>query len=787
MPDRRAASLTARLPVLASRLRWSAVLLLAVAAFLPASAGVELFPFWDTDPALAWAPSTGLNPGVMLALALFAVLAAMMALLADAVEGRAVGMVPAALAAAGSAGVIAHGFIRGDAGLEHMLHGAPWIAGVSAGIAGATLGGNPAIRRVLLAILGGFIAMLLAKALLQLLVEHPATVAEFRRNRDQILAARGWSVGSANALIYERRLTQPEATGWFGLSNVFASFAGAFAAGLGAHCLHARGRARIVPALGAAAAAAALAMSGSKGGAGAALLAIGAAGGLAFMTRWRAASAPRAGAWIGVGLIALVLAAVAVRGVIGEAIAEKSLLFRAHYAVGALRIWLDHPLLGIGPAGFQDAYAGAKLPFSPEIVSSPHAVLLDWTATLGAAGLAWAALLVLAARRAGSEDANTPPPLTRNDYRFTALAIAGATLLAGAAERALATPEASLARLAGLAGWVALSFALLRTLHRPGAARWLAMPIAFALLAHAQIEVTPVWVNAGPLFGLCIGLACPGRPPRRAANTLVNTLPAAVFALIAGIVALAAMPATLRWQDALRESAEFMRPVGEARGEFARFTEMSPESREAFVHELSTRLGVVVPAQRPAIADAIELLHARAIDPTIRSLEEALDARPGHEGTRSALIRLHFTRAYRFGGADRREALEQAVSIAEAGTRVRSESVGAWDRLGTVTGQSARLGRESGLISSDFIEAWLVRSETAWLEVDRRSPYTVRSAVRLMALYDFMNRPTEARRWAAEALRRDGLARLDPLTGLTDEERATARRLSGGPGRAGSP
>ncbi|HQR39835.1 MAG TPA: hypothetical protein PLF26_15715, partial [Blastocatellia bacterium] len=70
-------------------------------------------------------------------------------------------------------------------------------------------------------------AVLAFRGIEQVFIEHPGTVENFKRNRDAILAAQGWPPDSAMARGYERRLMQAEATGWFGLSNVYASFAAA--------------------------------------------------------------------------------------------------------------------------------------------------------------------------------------------------------------------------------------------------------------------------------------------------------------------------------------------------------------------------------------------------------------------------------------------------------------------------------------------------------------------------------------------------------------------------------
>jgi hypothetical protein len=68
----------------------------------------------------------------------------------------------------------------------------------------------------------------------QVLVEHPAMVELYRDTRAAFLAERGWPDDSSAALTYERRLMQPEATGWFGLSNAYSTMMAAGALALGA-------------------------------------------------------------------------------------------------------------------------------------------------------------------------------------------------------------------------------------------------------------------------------------------------------------------------------------------------------------------------------------------------------------------------------------------------------------------------------------------------------------------------------------------------------------------------
>src|SRR5690606_17747939 len=130
------------------------------------------------------------------------------------------------------------------------------------------------------------------------------TLANYEQNREQILAAQGWTAGSPMALGYERRLKQSDPSAWFGLSNVYASFMAAGVAALVATLVAAirRRAARpwVMATLGAllAATLGALTLTYSKGGIGA--LALGLATFTALLwTQSRAAGGwPRRASWL---------------------------------------------------------------------------------------------------------------------------------------------------------------------------------------------------------------------------------------------------------------------------------------------------------------------------------------------------------------------------------------------------------------------------------------------------------------------------------------------------------
>lgn len=766
--------------------RWAAMLLLTPSVFFCASVGIVLFPYWDLDPTTQWIPITGLTPSQTLLLSAIPPIAAAAAMLADMLDARRVLWGQAMLGAIGAAGVLLHGL--GPAGLEHTAAAAPWIGMIGAWIAAAQLATHPPMRRLLLALSTGFVVVLLGKGLLQVYVEHPQTIAGFQRSRDAVLASKGWAPGSPSALAYERRLLQAEATGWFGLSNVYATFAAAAAAGLLAACVVIRKNAITAPlafaacAAGVLAAAGALFLSGSKGGLGSAVVALSLAGAAGLLECRRPALAGRLAPWIGPGAIAGVLALVAIRGLVGESIGERSLLFRAFYAEGALRIWAHHPLLGVGPAGFQDAYASAKPPLSPEDVMSPHSVLLDWTSTLGVFGLAWAALFVrtaagLLTREDSTKTTDRADPIgpTRTDVRFIVLVAAVVTVLAVAVERPLMTPDAAAARLAGMIGWIAVALGVVRVLHTPGVTRWLAFAAGLVLIVHAQIEVTPVWINAAMLFGLWIGAAPTPTPgsrkhtPKPLAAMGLLALPAAAAVLIA----MGERPLA-RWEHRLEDAADIMQPVAALAEPLGRAG--PPEvSLEALAARTSALLGRRVRPTPDALDSALARIRFDRLEPAAEILEQALLARPAHRGTRSALSKLLLERAAGLSRTDpehAHELLQRCIDRAETGAHIQPGSVGAWDWLAVTCEQAAA-------IDPGHADDWLDKAADAWKSRDHLSPYAIRSALHLMNLADRTGRHDDARRWSAEVLRRDALTRLDPLVGLSDTDRARAERLAG--------
>ncbi|MCC6320274.1 MAG: O-antigen ligase family protein [Phycisphaerales bacterium] len=426
--------------------RWVGLALVLVPWLVRATSGATSVPGWDLDPTAYWLDSPAIGPAGSMLLDAVAVIGAALLLWTErGVRAWAVG-----LAVIGTMACAAHAWllpsadcaaVRGSLGAQRI--GAAWVSAIWGAVAIGHAARDERVRRAGLGVLLGFVALLAARGAQEVLIDHAETVRAFNADPKRYIESRGWTLESSMARQFIRRLSQVEASGWFGLSNVYASF-GVFGLVVSVGLVVAAVRAK--RALGIAGAgvpgvlsAGVLYWADSKGGVAFAGLGLGllVAGwvlsrretggaiesrggrrktrGVVSPFRGSKESAPRTGGlrprltllrrcaagMIGPACIGIVLMAIGVRGVIGERIGELSVLFRAFYIEAAVRIFGRAPIAGVGPDGFQQAYLTAKNPLSPEEVSSPHSILFDWLATLGIAGVAWGVLLMVGAALAG--------------------------------------------------------------------------------------------------------------------------------------------------------------------------------------------------------------------------------------------------------------------------------------------------------------------------------------------------------------------------------------------------
>lgn len=502
--------------------------------------------FADVDPARDPMPLLALGAVKSHALDLVLFASAALALVGEALARRGVLVwsvllallpVPVALLHART-GIVAENGFRSDT----------WIAGMLALVALAHLVRDRALRATTLAVLLGVVALLAVRGAVQVLVEHPATVAHFEKTRDEFFAARGWLPDSSAARSYERRLMQPEASGWFGLSNPFSTMMGVGAVGFAALAVLAR-RAQqsgntLLLALAACACAALLLVNGGKGAIGATLI------GAAVLVIAGRRGAPISARWMLV-LPASMLALVGVRWLVGTRVDELSLLFRGYYLEAGLGILFDTDwfALGCGPDRVQEFFNAAKPANCPEDVKSLHSIFFDWLVAFGVSGFAWIALVVAMFWPARAAVAAAVPADLDSDRRVPriALVVAAGSGLAGMA--LAATVEGPIldaywlaTRLVGVCAFAFLAACAAQAalLISEGMLRATAFAVGVLVLVHAQIE-TVAWMPGSSVLALAL-IACAtnlavvtaeSAPKRTSAGRLSSGLAVAVLGFLA--------------------------------------------------------------------------------------------------------------------------------------------------------------------------------------------------------------------------------------------------------------
>ncbi len=744
-------------------LRWLGALLVLVGVGTRALCAFTDMPHWDVDPLVMSWPMVGLGPGGLMALDALVALGAGLVFVGAALAREQIDRAALVVLAA-FAGVVAwHGWVAVDRTMEDRYVGAAWWGALVGAWALGQACRDERVRVGVGAALVGVVLAVCAKGVIQLLVEHPATVADFQRNKAAILAAHHWTEDSAMARAFERRVMQAEPSGWFSLANVFGSLAAGAAVvlgSLGAGVARREGawaaRGALVLAGGCAVMAV---LSGSKGTM--ATLVLGSAA-AAVALRWRGARGGRLGV-LALVCIAAPIAAVVARGVVGERVGELSLLFRSMYWQGAARMVGEHPLVGVGPGGFQAAFMVAKPALCPEDVRSAHNMLVDWVATLGVAGAAGGALVLawlVRAVAAVANDREAGPGWTgemRPVLRLALGAGAACTLIAAWVDAGGATPLDAGARIATLSACLVGGLVVVRAGGRAALRPALALG-ALTVLVQAQIEVTGTWPTSAGLAMALLGAAAPGgggEERARGSKAWAWGAAGVCGAGAAGLLVMGTGPA-LRWERALGEAAGAVAPVAEARA-------LPPDRAAA---RLAVELGRPVGSDRASLETAARELAVQRMAAAAAGLERAWAAAPDDWRTGRELSRVLGALAKAPGAP----ADAQARSVASAD---RAAGLGSGRSGAAVWAAMVRLG----MTAPDRAGA------ERWLAVGReRDPYNPSLAMLWASVAAEDGRMGEARERARAALAVNELARLDPVgRGLSAGQVAQLRAWAGEP------
>jgi hypothetical protein len=785
-----------------SSIAFVGVLVMLCAAGTRLLASYDPVPVWGGDPLTVPVPISGLTPAGSLLVDVVLALGAALAAFGSARPAGLAGwswllLVPGVMT------VAYHARPSQPNALDNLVQGSAWVGALCAGWCAHNACADLRCRRALSAGLYAFLAILCLKGVVQFFIEHPRTLEAFRADKGAFLASQGWSEDSPMARAYERRLSQPEATGWFGMANVYAGvMAGACVAVVGGICAawpRRGGRAPCVATsrkvfavllVGVLCGVLGVALAGSKGGyaffnLGVMLLL------LARALSWRTVP-PALGTALGTGVLLAVTGAVILRGLIGTRLGELSVLFRWFYIDAAAHIFLGHPLLGTGPAGFKDAYMLAKTPLSPEDVGSPHCLPMDWIATLGLGGIAWTALWLCWVGAAGRRLISTrrdssPVPPFRPDAPWLILAISIPVVLGARFEFDVATPEGAVVRSLGLVLSVALALAIgAMFVHDDPSRRWVEWGLAGAglvLAASAQFDLTGSAIGSCAWVALGVGLAGASRASSAdgGPRTTTGFAPALVPLLALATVLSAGQVARVwTWESSVRAAAAEAARIGEfaLRARQLSLNRGSGDSWPGLLADLNRErrmVGLVDDALRNTqefhllLADLRRVRVRRAIS----HLEQACSAEPSHLPTSQALSRLVLLEALEHppGDEDGVRGAEQALVVARMhAERFPSASAHGW--LGTISeAAGTALGRRE----------WLIEAVEAWERASAMAPHAVVYPVALARTCNVLGETERSRKWALQALENDAKTSLDPLQGLSDRVREEMRALAGLP------
>ncbi|MBL0870182.1 MAG: O-antigen ligase family protein [Phycisphaerales bacterium] len=816
----------------------SALCSLALAPLLlRAITAQSLIPGWDADPAIEYAPVVGITPALSLALDALSIFASgLMLILAKPLNAPARSRLRAAVAPSLSVyawlcallAIAYHATLSNSADLQQARVGASWASAFTLALALFFTAHHRAVRTALISAFVGVCSLMVFKGAVQVFVDHPALVRSFEANKEAFLAAQGWTSDSSSAKSYIRRLSQPEASAWFGLSNVFATISVILTALSLGQFLAAVDRRRdklasertssdltfvalfalttLLGILG-------VALAGGKGGFASLFFAL-----CLFLLPRLLRSKPALNRFTPViipATIALVLALIALRGYLGERFSELSLLFRAFYIEASARIFASHPLLGVGPDGYKDLYTIFKNPLSPEEVASPHSILFDWICCLGLPGvvlcIAWLLWLSRAGRALGAAhstssttNVETPTPnALRIEVRLAMLTASAVVLAAMALESQALVPVNAAVMVGGLLVWCVVALACVQTsTFSTPLARGVCIAAA-ACAVHSQIEVTASW-HQSAVFVLAlsgaagvIGAALTRSPESNPANVPTpepsahpaspRTLPA-----ISGLIALTAAAALAlgialpAWKlhAATIAAADVLRPFAELRTARAAASDpsMPAEARQLLFERARNSFALAMEVNPPqsiaeleqrafafqpfATADARDrlLLATRDLPRTLQ------DWRLDRE-----IKRLIVQTTRDDGTTKSREACRQALFTPppHPGTRGSAPKL-AWNL--SVTANWLATGQTNLTTPEEVVDF-----NRKALAADPSNVQHALNLTRLLVRFRTQLDPTGqlAKQAAQETLRRSDLMRLDPdIRALTPKERAEVESIS---------
>jgi tetratricopeptide (TPR) repeat protein len=262
---------------------------------------------------------------------------------------------------------------------------------------------TPRRLRLVVALAFGLLLLQLVQAIQWRFFDLPQTITYYQQHKDEILASHGWKADDFLARQYESKLLHREMLGFTSSANSFAAvlvLLMGISAGLAIQrWLDAEGKAsagaRIQAVLIGLILPVAIWILGYTQSKGAFVTPIFICAILLVTARFRnfLHTRPRAAYAIGAAVFLLIAGTVVAYGVTFHTLPGASLNFRWRYWVAAWRMFLDHPLFGVGWNNFGPHYLHYRLPAAAEEILDPHDFLLRFLTETGIIGaglaIAW--------------------------------------------------------------------------------------------------------------------------------------------------------------------------------------------------------------------------------------------------------------------------------------------------------------------------------------------------------------------------------------------------------------
>ncbi|MDF1808565.1 MAG: O-antigen ligase family protein [Phycisphaerales bacterium] len=751
--------------------------------FIRAMIEHDAFPYWDSDPFLFSLPITGLTPNLTLILNISVVGSCCLSLIGMMFRRDELPVITSLMVVLGIIVIGFHNYQQ----LDTSLDGSNLFAIMSVLFVTSFAHKVESIHKIMISLVVSFGIMLTIQGGYEMFVEHPLTVQNYELNRDSFLASRGWASDSFQTRSYERRLFQPEPIAWFGLTNVFASFVGAGAAGLLVLGWRLKSSSKLwsVIFLAGLISFAGLLLTQAKGGIGAFVL------GMSIFVFAQLLKKFKIDGRATVVVSFLIIALVLLRGIIGERVGELSLLFRSQYIVGSFRMFIEHPLIGVGPGAFQENYAILKPALSPEDVASAHSVPFDLLAQLGIGGLACIWVLINTVWRARPQQSTCNESSTqqllpsRIQTQITLGVIALASVISIRFAAGVIDSNSLIIQVFATLAWAGVVYLILNCLNTitelsRSTVRVCIFTAASVIVIHSMIEVTGTWYVSGMLWALIVGLSSTQSIEKSISTTLGRYMSILVCLTLFVVGTLFALRVSTlsAWEKELELASNAAGDIAFIR---SKLDELEFSNRpNVLLEEISTELSFILDASvEPTIDSVINALNSVEFNARIKAAEHLIHATtlysthsPTYIAASEQLLWLSARQAADGNTEESEKLWIQIISILETGAQM-SELSSAYRWLGSVL-----VGRAETYIDDPRRESWLVEAQSAYEKAFERSPHSVQLAVRLMDLADERNNLEQSRTWALIAQKLHKESRLDPLRGLNESDLLRVRAKS---------